>query len=291
MSKKLAIVAVSGLVVGTVLLGTAALVGGRELRRQNWDIGAFFGEERCGVALSNHRGSRSLDWPGGDRIGIRLPSDVRYRRGQGEQVVIEGDDALLPFIEIQEGRIRLNCSIRGRNARFTVTLPGRDFRNYDLAGSVNLVMEGVDQSRLDFDIAGAVDVSASGRVDELDLDAAGSSEGRFGDLTAKSVSIDMAGSSEVEVNASERLSVEAAGSSVIRLRTEPQRIDMDIAGSGRIVHPDGTVTRASGFSSRHWERDDERNRERDRDRDWNAPPPPPVPPAPPAPSPPPPAPR
>ncbi len=38
MSKKLAIVAVSGILIGTVLLGTAALVGGQELRRQNFGV-------------------------------------------------------------------------------------------------------------------------------------------------------------------------------------------------------------------------------------------------------------
>jgi hypothetical protein len=267
MSKKLAIVAISGIVAGTVLLGTAALVGGQELRRQNWDIGALWGDERCGVDLSQRHGSRSLDWTGGDRIGIRIPADVRYRRGQGEQVVIEGDEALLPLIRIEDSRvIRMNCNLRGRSARFTITLPGRDFRSYDLAGSVDLTLEDIDQPRLDFDIAGAVQVTAKGKVDELDLDAAGSSEGHFGELAANVVTIDMAGSSEVEVAPRDRLSVDAAGSSRITLRTEPQTIDMDIAGSGRIIHPDGTVTRANGFSSRHWERDDARDRNRDQNR-------------------------
>ena len=278
MSKKLAMIAGFSLVAGTVLLGTAALVGGREMRRQNWDFGALWGDERCGVELSGKRGSRSLDWTGGDRIGIRIPADVHYRRGQGEQVVIEGDEALLPLIRIEDSRsIRMNCNMRGQSARFTITLPGRDFRSYDLAGSVDLTLEDVDQPRLDFDIAGSVQVTAKGKVDELDLDAAGSSEGHFGELAANVVTIDMAGSSEVEVAPRDRLSVDAAGSARVTLRTEPRTIDMDMAGSGRIIHPDGSVTRANGFSSRHWERDD------NRDRDQNRPSPPPVPPVPPVP--------
>lgn len=268
MSKTLAVVAVSGIVIGAVLLGTAALVGGQELRRQNIDFGAFWDDERCDTVLAHRRGSRNLDWTGGDRMGISVPADVRYRRGQGAQVVIEGDEAVLKFIEIDNNRIRMSCRMRNMG-RLNITLPGRDFRSYDLAGSVNLELEGVDQPRLDFDMAGAVEVKASGRVDELDLDAAGSSEGRFGDLTARVVNIDMAGSSDIEVNASEHITVDAAGSSEIRLRTEPKRIDMDIAGSGRIIHPDGTVTRASGFSSRHWERDPDAHLDRNRDQNQN----------------------
>ncbi len=34
--------------------------------------------------LANRRGSRRLDLNHGDSIGIRVPSDVRYRRGEGE---------------------------------------------------------------------------------------------------------------------------------------------------------------------------------------------------------------
>jgi hypothetical protein len=266
MSKKLAIVAISGIVIGAVLLGTAALVGGQELRRQNFDFGDLFNDrDRCGVTLANRRGSRSLDWNHGDSIGIRVPSDVRYRRGQGEQVVIEGDEALLALIEIDNNRIQLNCRMRNMG-RLVITLPGRDFRHYDLAGSVNLTMEGVDQTRLDFDMAGSVEVTASGRVDELDLDAAGASEGHFGALEVNVVTLDLAGSSEVEIAPRERLSVDAAGSTEVTLRTEPRTIDMDIAGSGRIIHPDGTVTRASGFSSRHIERDADADRNQNRDQ-------------------------
>jgi hypothetical protein len=265
MSKKLAIVAATGIVIGTVLLGTAALVGGQELRRQNLDFSAFWDEESCGVTLANRRGSRSLDWTGGDSMGIRVPSDVTYRRGQGDQVVIEGDEALLPLIRIENGSIRMNCRMRNMG-RLTVTLPGRDFREYDLAGSVNLTMEGVDQPRLDFDMAGSIEVTATGRVDELDLDAAGSSEGHFGTLEANVVTLDLAGSSEVEVAPRERLSVDAAGSTEVTLRTEPRTIDMDIAGSGRIVHPDGRVTRSAGFSSRHIERDPDADPNQNRDQ-------------------------
>jgi hypothetical protein len=266
MSKKLAIVAVSGIVIGAVLLGTAALVGGQELRRRNFDFGDLFSDrESCGVTLAHRRGSRNLDWSDGDSIGIRLPADVRYRRGQGEQVVIEGDQALLPLIEIDNGNIRLNCRMRNMG-RFTITLPGRDFRHYDLAGSVNLTMEGVDQPRLDFDMAGAIEITAAGRVDQLDLDTAGSGEGRFGDLEANIVTIDAAGSSDIEVAPRERLSVDAAGSTEVTLRTEPRTIDMDIAGSGRIIHPDGQVTRSSGFSSRHIERDPDADPDQNRDQ-------------------------
>ncbi len=253
MSRKLGIIAAGGVGLGLVLLVSAAMVGGNELRNHDWDIGTLWGEPRCDVMLAGTRDSRALNWTGGERVRISLPANVRYVRGQGEQVIVEGDAALVKLVEINNDRIRMSCRMRNMG-RLDITLPGREFSDYDLAGSLDLTLENVDQARLSFDMAGSVRVTASGKVDELDLDAAGSSKGHFGALDAGSVDLDLAGSSVVEVAPREKLSVDAAGSTEVTLTTEPRTIDLSIAGSGRITHPDGTVTRANGFTSRHIER-------------------------------------
>jgi hypothetical protein len=274
MSNKLAIVAITGLMLGVVCITSAALIGGNELRNGAWkdfDWGNWDGEA-CTAELANKRGSRTLDWHAGDDIAINLPANVSYRRGQGEQIVIEGDTALLPHVEIDDNDLVMDCRLRNvRNQRLTIILPGQEFRRFAVHGSANMVLEGLDQADLRIDISGSGDVTASGRVNRLDFDVAGSGQGRFGDLDAASVDIKVAGSGDAEVAPRQSLSVNVAGSGTVRLKTEPQTIDTRIAGSGRIIHPDGTVTRQSGLSSRR------RDRDRDRDGDWE----PPAPPAPP----------
>jgi hypothetical protein len=55
----------------------------------------------------------------------------------------------------------------------------------------------------------------------------------------------------------------------VTLHSEPQQLETHIAGSGRIIHTDGSVTKKSGISSSN------------EHRDWAAPPAPPQPPKPP----------
>jgi len=254
MSKTLGIVAAGGMVLGAVLLASAAMVGGTELRNfdwNNWDGNA------CSITPSGKRGTRTLDWNAGDDIAINLPANVRYARGQGEQIVIEGDEALLPRVHINDNDLELDCRLRNaRGQRLTITLPGQEFRRFAVHGSANMVLEGLDQTGLRIDIYGSGDVTASGRVERLDFDVAGSGQGRFGNLDAGTVDIDIAGSGDVEAAPRDSLSVNIAGSGKVTLKTEPQTIDTSIAGSGRIIHPDGSVTRRNGVSRRSSSRDD-----------------------------------
>jgi hypothetical protein len=256
MSRKLAIIAVSGLAIGTACLIAAAMVGGPELRNRDWNIGDW-GSERCDVTPGGKRATRTLDWHAGDDIAINLPANVQYRRGQGEQIVIEGDAALLPHEQIDDNDLVMDCTLRNaRSQRLSITLPGQAFRRFAVHGSANMMLEGLDQAELRIDIYGSGQVTASGRTDRLAFDVAGSGDGRFGSLDAGTVDIDIAGSGDAEVAPRERLSVSIAGSGKVTLKTEPQKIDTSIAGSGRIIHPDGTVTRSNGLSRRSRNRDD-----------------------------------
>src|SRR6478752_9749278 len=98
MVNKFAVVGVSGLVVCVACLTTAAAIGGRELIHSGF--GGIGDGDRCGFEPSNNQGSRSMAWNGGDSVAIAVPAKVQYRRGTGDQVVINGDSALLTHIRI-----------------------------------------------------------------------------------------------------------------------------------------------------------------------------------------------
>jgi hypothetical protein len=258
MRDKLALVAVTGLVSGIILLGTAALVGGNELRNGGWERidWANWDGKACKFSPTSQRGSRTLDWKAGDDIAINLQANVNYRRGQGDRIVIEGDTAILPHVAIDDNDLVLDCRYSSRSDRLTITLPGQEFRRFAVHGSAKMVLENLDQPELRIDISGSGDITASGRTERLDFGVSGSGRGRFGELDAGEVNIDVAGSGNAEVSPRESLSVDIAGSGTVRLKTEPKKIDTSIAGSGRIIHPDGTVTRSNGLSRRSHKRDD-----------------------------------
>ncbi|MBV9550349.1 MAG: DUF2807 domain-containing protein [Alphaproteobacteria bacterium] len=270
MSRKLGLIAVGGLLTAAVCFGIAASVGGRSvLDHIDFDVDGW-DNPRCGVTLAGHDGSREMDWSGGDRVVIEIPANVHYARGQGDKLVVKGDAAVIPRLEIDDNRIRFNCHMRRFGQRLDITLPGRDFERYTINGSSDMTLAGIDQPRLSIKIAGSGSVTASGKTNDLEYVVAGSGDGHFEGLDAGNVSIKVAGSGDADVAPRQRLDVNIAGSGKVTLHSEPQQLETHIAGSGRIIHPDGTVTRRNGLSS------DERGM-------MPPPPQPPQPPAPPAP--------
>lgn len=268
MSAKLGWIAVGGIAVGAVCFGVAMAVGGGSVLRHldDLDFGGWDGP-RCQVTPANADGSRALDWNGGDRVSIDIPANVHYQRGQGDKVVISGDRAVIPLVEVEDGRIHLNCHMRRFGRRLDVTLPGRDFARYTINGSSDMTLAGIDQPRLHIRINGSGDVTASGRATDLEYSVAGSGDGHFEGLEADTVSVNVAGSGNADVSPRQRLDVKIAGSGKVTLHSEPQQLETHIAGSGRIIHTDGSITKKSGISSSN------------EHRDWDAAPPePPAPP-------------
>ena len=77
---------------------------------------------------------------------------------------------------------------------------------------------------------------------------AGSGDGHFEALDAASVTVNIAGSGDADVAPKDRLEVRVAGSGKVTLHSEPRQLETHIAGSGRIIHVDGSVTKKSGLT-------------------------------------------
>jgi len=253
-SNRLVLIAIGGILVSAICFGVAVGVGGRSVMNHignldDFDFGDWDGHSRCGVTLANTSGSRELDWNGGDRVTIDIPANIHYQRGQGDKVVVSGDSALLPLVEIEDNRIRFNCRMRRFGQRLDITLPGRDFERYTINGSADMNLVGIDQPRLRIRMAGSGAVTASGKTGDLEYSVAGSGDGHFEALESGTVTVNVAGSGDADVSPHQRLEVNIAGSGKVTLHSEPQQLQTHIAGSGRIIHTDGSVTRKSGLSS------------------------------------------
>jgi len=87
---------------------------------------------------------------------------------------------------------------------------------------------------------GSGDVTAAGTADMLKVRVRGSGNMRLGGLTARTADVDIAGSGEVEIAPQDALNVGIDGSGGVTLRSEPKKLEVSIAGSGHVTHPDGT---------------------------------------------------
>ena len=271
MRTKLAMIALSGFAVSAVCLGGAFALGGGQLGDATLnlsDFGDSFGMPRCdatGTPASTAE-TRSLPWDGGeDRAAIAIPATTHYQAGNGDQLVVKGDPAIISHVRVHNGVVSLDCrngfmNWSGNN-RVDVTLPGRrTFQKFEMMGSGNMQLSGLSQpeakveidgsgtietdgkvDRLHLEIDGSGTVQSKGQTDDVRVEVNGSGNVRLGDLVDRDAHVDISGSGKVEIAPQNSLNVDISGSGTIYLRTEPKSIESDFSGSGKIVHANGTV--------------------------------------------------
>lgn len=233
--RTLAWIAIGGIGLGAASLSLAFALGGPRIKEQLLDLS--FGS-RC-TDSDSHAGAiqreRHLAWQGGDEIDLALPGTVRYRGGEGSDIVVRGAPELLAHVEVKRGRLTLNCRSSRDLRGFEVTLPGRAFRRIGIAGSGKLVMENVNQPELALSIAGSGSVRAQGAVERATIHVAGSGQARLADLAVKQLTVDVAGSGKVEANPAESADISISGSGDVKLVHQPATLRSKVAGSGRIT--------------------------------------------------------
>lgn len=278
MSRKLALIALGGIVLGAACLGAAVSIGGGSVlsHLDDLDFGDWDGGPHCGVTLAGHDDTREIAWNDSDEVQIEIPATVHYKRGDGDRLVVKGDAALLPLVRLDgKGRIRFSCRVR-HGGDISVTLPGRDFKSYSVKGAGDVTLEGIDQPDLEINVAGHSDITASGKTGRLEYNMAGAGDAKLGELEATRAELNIAGNGDSEVNVTDSLEVTIAGHGDVKLVTEPHHIETSIFGAGEIIHPNGDVSRTHGAGhSSHGEDAPDAP-------DAPPPPPPPAPPAPPA---------
>ncbi len=133
-------------------------------------------------------------------------------------------------------RSRWTAAVPRHGDTVTITLPGRIFQKFGLAGSGSMTLDDIDQPRLKIGLAGSGNVQATGKTQDLQVGIAGSGKMKLGQLVADNVKIHVAGSGDTEISPKDDLEVHIAGSGKIRLLSEPKHVETHIAGSGTIIH-------------------------------------------------------
>ena len=194
---------------------------------------------RCDLALSGQTGSREIAWNGRETVSVDLPADIQYRPDNEDAMVkVTGDGAILPHIVADRDEIKLDCFPgRLKLGRMAITLPGRSFIRFNLAGLTSLTASGLDQAELHLNIAGSSSVTAAGKVESLHINGAGLSEARLGALKVTDAHFNLAGKSTIEAAVEDSLELNAVGAATLTLREEPKILKTHVVGGSRIIHP------------------------------------------------------
>jgi len=236
MARTLGWIAVGGLSVGFASLALAYALVGRDLA--NFLDRDILLAHSCGNDSGKgdaKQRERRLAWEGDDTVEISLPASVRYRGGEGSEVIVRGSPDVIAHVEVRRGRITLDCHRWGGLRDIEVTLPGRAFRRIGLSGSSKLTMDNVSQPDLAFKISGSGTVRAQGTVDHATVSVAGSGDARLADLAMKELTARISGSGKVEAAPKDAADIKISGSGDVRLLSRPTRLTSHVAGSGRIT--------------------------------------------------------
>ena len=232
MVQKLALIAIAGLAASAACIGAAAAIGGG--RFEDALVGPFGGED-C-EAIANATGaSRDMDWDGSDHAGLAIPAVAHYTRGSDDKLHATGDPQVLAHLRIRDGMVEMDC--RGWHSRVknvVITLPGREFRKFTLAGTGKLTLNHLNQASLNVQVAGVAAVKANGTVDDLKIEMAGVSKADFSQVTGEKAEVQMAGVSTADIAPSEAADIKIAGPSTVNLYSNPKQLETEIAGLGQL---------------------------------------------------------
>lgn len=234
---KLAFIAIIGLTGSAACIGAAAAIGGKDFGDGMEDFSLFSSRPRCEAVAGATASSRDLDWDGSDRVTLAVPGQASYSPGTDNRLHASGDPQVLAHLRVRDGKIEMNCrGWRNRTRDVTMTLPGREFREFTIAGGGKLILDKLNQSKAEITIAGAGNVKANGRIDDLEMTIAGSGDADFGQITARKAEFGIAGSGTLKAKgAVEELEVGIAGSGHADFDDMTARTaEAEIHGSGTI---------------------------------------------------------
>jgi len=174
-----------------------------------------------------------------DSISLAGSGQLELDQNGTESLSITADDNLLELLSSEVKGHQLMLSVKsGFNLSpskpivFKVSV--NKLKGVSFAGATTAILKGIHTEDLKLEITGSGDISADGSADRQSISIAGSGKYLGGGLITKGTTINIAGSGDAVVSASEVLDVSIAGSGAIKYFGDP-RIKQSIVGSGTIT--------------------------------------------------------
>jgi hypothetical protein len=194
-----------------------------------------------------------------DEVKVHGIMDVRLQKGTEGNISLKTDENLIQYLDVfVDGnalviRVKKGFSLKTEFG-IKITVPFEDLSKVSLAGSgditnsdiieasdfeINLAGSGdiklrVNAREINSKIAGSGDVYLKGTCRKLNAGLAGSGDLHGLDLKCEIADLDIAGSGDMKVNASENIKVRIAGSGDVAYLGNPKNVDEKVIGSGTI---------------------------------------------------------
>ena len=174
-------------------------------------------------------------------ISVNGSSDVEVIASNTNSVVVTGYSNLVPAYEsnVNNGRLTLEfdskyINVRNNNIRVKVYTNG--FSRCEMNGSGSIVVGSdihTDDLETEINGSGRIDVG-SGSYNTIRHKVNGSGEINSASATGDNVYAEISGSGDIDVSVSNYLSARISGSGTVDYWGDPQEVDTDISGSGKV---------------------------------------------------------
>lgn len=183
--------------------------------------------------------------------------DITITPATEYSVSIEAGEQLLPLIETKVSKdtlkIKFDRSVNNVNdVKVMIGMP--ELNHVDMSGASSLQVEqgfeserfsvdlsGAASSSIDIavnkllvDLSGAADLELAGKAYTLQLDASGAAEISAEDMVVRDAQVDLSGASEIDLNVTGELVVDASGASDVNCIGRPQSTRVDTSGMSDI---------------------------------------------------------
>lgn len=193
-----------------------------------------------------------------NKIDASHSFDISVSQGDGYAVVVRVDDNLEDELDVkvQGGTLHLDLArdiiVNNATLEADITMPSLD--GLDLSGASSADITGFDSSDpfsarlsgssslsgdlvtgdLNLDLSGSSEVALDGAGGDLEIDASGASDVKLPNYPVEDADLNLSGSSDVLINLSGTLDVDASGSSNVTYLGSPTLGDIRTSGSSSI---------------------------------------------------------
>lgn len=155
---------------------------------------------------------------------------------EGPHVVLEGHENLLRYVRVrnENGALRIDVEDGFRlDPAPTVQVVAAGLTSLRCVGAGTVEVFDLAGTTFEFDLTGSGSLSASGRVDSVQLSVVGSGATDLSELIANEARVETIGSGNVQLHADVRLVVSSIGSGVVTVSGEAE-IERKVLGSGGV---------------------------------------------------------
>jgi hypothetical protein len=193
-------------------------------------------------------------------VEVQGAMGVYVSQGEIKPVKIEGDENLLPYIEVlQEGDRIIVKTKEGYNlnpsADMKIYVTAPVFNDIEVSGASDIIGQGkivnpeelnlhasgagdikmeVDAPKLSAKISGSGSIDLKGQTKDADLELSGAGHAHCYDLLAENTRVEISGAGSAEVYASVKLDAQVSGAGNVSYKGNAGSVNQHVSGAGSV---------------------------------------------------------